>query len=180
MLRRVIGKDGKSRAFINDQPISIGLLKQFGERLLEIHGQFETHGLLNPASHRGLLDAFAGCSALKDKTATASRLGKRLKKNSASPRRTRTRAGRGRFSARRRATKSKSSRPKRARPISWPHAAPDCSTAKRSSMRCRPPSRPERQKGAAANSRRPGKPSYVSRIRRRGSTIAGRHRPRGA
>src|SRR5262249_49567730 len=45
VLRRVIGKDGKSRAFINDQPISIGLLRQFGETLLEIHGQFETHGL---------------------------------------------------------------------------------------------------------------------------------------
>src|ERR1700735_5342566 len=71
ILRRVIGKDGKSRAFINDQPISIGLLKQFGEQLLEIHGQFETHGLLNPASHRGLLDAYTECEALKGKTATA-------------------------------------------------------------------------------------------------------------
>jgi DNA repair protein RecN (Recombination protein N) len=69
ILRRVIGKDGKSRAFINDQPISIGLLKQFGERLLEIHGQFETHGLLNPATHRGLLDAFANLAALKQTTA---------------------------------------------------------------------------------------------------------------
>jgi DNA repair protein RecN (Recombination protein N) len=71
MLRRVIGKDGKSRAFLNDQSISIGLLKQFGESLLEIHGQFETHGLLNPASHRGLLDAFAALGALKHKTANA-------------------------------------------------------------------------------------------------------------
>src|SRR5262249_40275776 len=62
---------GKTRAFVNDQPVSIGLLKQFGERLLEIHGQFETHGLLNPASHRGLLDAFAGLEGLKNKTATA-------------------------------------------------------------------------------------------------------------
>jgi len=71
ILRRVIAKDGKSRAFLNDQPISIGLLKQFGERLLEIHGQFETHGLLNAATHRGLLDAFAACEALKEKTAAA-------------------------------------------------------------------------------------------------------------
>jgi len=67
ILRRLIGKDGKSRAFVNDQPISIGLLKQFGERLLEIHGQFETHGLLNAATHRGLLDAFAGNTILKQK-----------------------------------------------------------------------------------------------------------------
>src|SRR4029077_1226827 len=71
ILRRVIGKDGKSRAFLNDQPVSIGLLKQFGEQLLEIHGQFETHGLLNPATHRGLLDAFADAGALKQKTAAA-------------------------------------------------------------------------------------------------------------
>src|ERR1700761_2105571 len=69
ILRRVIGKDGKSRAFINDQPISIGLLKQFGERLLEIHGQFETHGLLNSSTHRGLLDSFAGLAVLKQKVA---------------------------------------------------------------------------------------------------------------
>jgi DNA repair protein RecN (Recombination protein N) len=71
ILRRVIGKDGKSRAFVNDQPVSIGLLKQFGESLLEIHGQFETHGLLNPATHRGLLDAFAGAGAVRRKTALA-------------------------------------------------------------------------------------------------------------
>ena len=69
ILRRVIGKDGKSRAFVNDQPISIGLLKQFGECLLEIHGQFETHGLLNPATHRGLLDAYANLGSLRQKTA---------------------------------------------------------------------------------------------------------------
>jgi DNA repair protein RecN (Recombination protein N) len=68
ILRRVIGKDGKSRAFFNDQPIGVGLLKQFGESLLEIHGQFETHGLLNPATHRGLLDSFANLQSLRQKT----------------------------------------------------------------------------------------------------------------
>jgi DNA repair protein RecN (Recombination protein N) len=72
ILRRVIGQDGKSRAFFNDQPISIGLLKQFGESLLEIHGQFETHGLLNAATHRGLLDAFGGLDNLRGKVAAAS------------------------------------------------------------------------------------------------------------
>jgi DNA repair protein RecN (Recombination protein N) len=71
ILRRVIGKDGKSRAFVNDQPISIGLLKQFGELLLEIHGQFEAHGLLDVSTHRGLLDAFADAAPLKQKTAVA-------------------------------------------------------------------------------------------------------------
>ena len=71
ILRRVIGKDGKSRAFFNDQPISIGLLKQFGEQLLEIHGQFETHGLLNPSTHKCLLDAFGNLGDLKKKTCVA-------------------------------------------------------------------------------------------------------------
>ena len=71
ILRRVIGKDGKSRAFFNDQPIGVGLLKQFGESLLEIHGQFETHGLLNAATHRGLLDAFGGFQNLRQKTSDA-------------------------------------------------------------------------------------------------------------
>ena len=71
ILRRLIAKDGKSRAFVNDQPISIGLLKQIGEVLLEIHGQFETHGLLNATTHRGMLDAFGGHAKLCVETATA-------------------------------------------------------------------------------------------------------------
>lgn len=71
VLRRVIFHDGKSRAFFNDQPIGVGLLKQFGESLLEIHGQFETHGLLNAATHRGLLDAFGGLQNLRRKTSDA-------------------------------------------------------------------------------------------------------------
>jgi DNA repair protein RecN (Recombination protein N) len=71
ILRRVIDASGKSRAFFNDQPIGVGLLKQFGESLLEIHGQFEAHGLLNAATHRGLLDAFAKAQNLRRKTASA-------------------------------------------------------------------------------------------------------------
>jgi DNA repair protein RecN (Recombination protein N) len=67
ILRRLIGKDGKSRAFIDDQPISINLLRQFGATLLEIHGQFETHGLLNPATHRGLLDDSGALGDLRQK-----------------------------------------------------------------------------------------------------------------
>ena len=58
LLRRVLGADGRSRAFINDQPVSIGLLRRVGESLVEIHGQFESHGLLDPTSHRAALDAF--------------------------------------------------------------------------------------------------------------------------
>ena len=48
VLRRIVGLDGRSRAFINDQPVSVGLLKQAGDMLVEIHGQFETQGLLDP------------------------------------------------------------------------------------------------------------------------------------
>jgi DNA repair protein RecN (Recombination protein N) len=58
ILRRVISADGRSRAFINDQAISISLLRQIGEFLVEIHGQLETHGLLNPVSHRGFVDSY--------------------------------------------------------------------------------------------------------------------------
>ena len=60
LLRRVVSEGGKSRAFINDQPVSIGLLRSVGETLVEIHGQFDTQGLLNPATHRAMLDDYAG------------------------------------------------------------------------------------------------------------------------
>jgi DNA repair protein RecN (Recombination protein N) len=60
VLRRVVNADGRSRAFIDDQPASVGLLKQIGERLVEIQGQFEQQGLLDPATHRQALDAYAG------------------------------------------------------------------------------------------------------------------------
>ncbi|MDB5406322.1 MAG: recN [Rhodospirillales bacterium] len=58
VLRRVLGADGRSRAFVDDAPASVGLLKQIGEMLVEIQGQFEQHGLLDPTTHRDLLDAF--------------------------------------------------------------------------------------------------------------------------
>lgn len=62
ILRRSVNADGRSRAFINDQPVSIGLLKQIGDTLVEIHGQFETQGLLNTATHRAILDEYAEIS----------------------------------------------------------------------------------------------------------------------
>lgn len=60
VLRRVLGADGRSRAFINDQPVSVALLKEVGAQLVEIHGQFETQGLLDPSTHRQILDDYAG------------------------------------------------------------------------------------------------------------------------
>ncbi|MCB9988587.1 MAG: DNA repair protein RecN [Rhodospirillales bacterium] len=60
VVRRSLSADGRSKAFINDQPVSAGLLRTVGESLVEIHGQFETQGLLDPKTHRGMLDEYAG------------------------------------------------------------------------------------------------------------------------
>src|SRR5229473_6189320 len=58
VLRRLLGADGRSRAFVNDEPASVGLLRELGDSLVEIQGQFEQRGLLDPANHRMILDAF--------------------------------------------------------------------------------------------------------------------------
>ena len=60
LLRRTLSADGRSRAFVNDQATGVGVLKEVGEALLEVHGQHETVGLLDPRTHRPLLDAFGG------------------------------------------------------------------------------------------------------------------------
>src|ERR1700746_2745779 len=60
VLRRTLSADGRSRAFVNDQATGVGVLKEVGEALLEVHGQHETVGLLDSRTHRPLLDAFAG------------------------------------------------------------------------------------------------------------------------
>ena len=59
VLRRLVGADGRGRAFVNDEPASVGLLRELGDSLVEIQGQFEQRGLLDPANHRMILDAFA-------------------------------------------------------------------------------------------------------------------------
>jgi len=71
VLRRVLTADGRSRAYVNDQPVSVGLLRRIGDALVEIHGQFESHGLLDSATHQGVLDAFGGLEAHKGLTASA-------------------------------------------------------------------------------------------------------------
>ncbi len=73
VLRRVISENGRSRAFINDQPVSVSLMRQIGEALAEVHGQLESHGLLDPSSHAGFVDAFGGHHALFEKVQTAYR-----------------------------------------------------------------------------------------------------------
>ena len=63
IIKRSVKADGGSRAFINDQPCSATLLRAIGSQLIEIHGQHDDRGLINPKGHRALLDAFAGVEA---------------------------------------------------------------------------------------------------------------------
>lgn len=60
VLRRVLAGDGRSRGYINDQAVSVSLLRRIGDELVEIHGQFDNQRLLNTSVHRGLLDAYGG------------------------------------------------------------------------------------------------------------------------
>ena len=71
VLRRQLSADGRSRAFVNDQPASVGVLRELGGLLLEVHGQHETVGLLDARTHRPLLDEFASAGALLEATAAA-------------------------------------------------------------------------------------------------------------
>jgi DNA repair protein RecN (Recombination protein N) len=66
VLRRLVGADGRSRAFVNDEPASVGLLRELGDSLVEIQGQGEQRGLLDPATHRALLDAVAEHGVMPD------------------------------------------------------------------------------------------------------------------
>jgi len=70
-LRRTIGNDGRSRAFINDQPVTANILRELGDSLIEIQGQFDAQGLLNPKSHQHFLDMFANHPVLQTEVATA-------------------------------------------------------------------------------------------------------------
>ena len=70
-LRRTVGADGRGRAFVNDQPASVALLRRLGGTLVEIQGQMEQHGLLDVATHRTSLDAFAGLEKHADAVRTA-------------------------------------------------------------------------------------------------------------
>jgi DNA repair protein RecN (Recombination protein N) len=63
ILRRVQGVDGRSRAFINDTSVSVQLLRQVGQALVEIHGQHDERALIDPSGHRELVDAFGGLTA---------------------------------------------------------------------------------------------------------------------
>ena len=63
ILRRVQFSDGRTRAFVNDQPVSVQVMKELGAALVEIHGQHDERALVDAATHRRLLDASAGLEA---------------------------------------------------------------------------------------------------------------------
>ncbi|MGE0038567.1 MAG: DNA repair protein RecN [Xanthobacteraceae bacterium] len=71
ILRRVQLADGRTRAFVNDQPVSVQALRALGAALVEIHGQHDERALVDMASHRALLDAYG---ALEDDAGEVARL----------------------------------------------------------------------------------------------------------
>lgn len=71
LIKRSLTRDGKGKIFINDQPAGAKLLKEIGKYLVEVHGQFDNQGLLNPANHLDVLDAYGAYKPLADRTAAA-------------------------------------------------------------------------------------------------------------
>ena len=60
LIKRRVKADGGSKAFVNDQPVGAALLRELSSHLVELHGQHDDRGLVNPRGHRLLLDRFAG------------------------------------------------------------------------------------------------------------------------
>lgn len=89
ILRRVQGGDGRSRGFINDQPVSIAMLRMIGESLLEIHGQHDGRGFLAASAHRGMLDEFGGLEKQARKVRACWRVWQDIEKDLAERRRER-------------------------------------------------------------------------------------------
>ncbi|MGO4672847.1 DNA repair protein RecN [Bosea sp. 2YAB26] len=79
ILRRVQYADGRTRAFVNDQPVSVQILRLIGSAIVEIHGQHDDRALTDAAQHRAILDGFAGLEGQAEITATASDVLKRAR-----------------------------------------------------------------------------------------------------
>jgi DNA repair protein RecN (Recombination protein N) len=71
VLRRTLSQDGRTRAYINDEPVGVALLRDAGGALLEVHGQADDRGLFDVGTHRGILDNYAGHDTLLRETALA-------------------------------------------------------------------------------------------------------------
>jgi DNA repair protein RecN (Recombination protein N) len=70
-LRRIVNRDGRSRALVNDQPVSVSFLRTLSALLIEVQGQHEQVGLADPANHMTLLDAFGVPAEARAATAAA-------------------------------------------------------------------------------------------------------------
>jgi DNA repair protein RecN (Recombination protein N) len=79
ILRRVQYADGRTRAFVNDQPVSVQILRMIGAAIVEIHGQHDDRALTDPAQHRMILDGFGGFEAQAESVAAASETLKRAR-----------------------------------------------------------------------------------------------------
>jgi DNA repair protein RecN (Recombination protein N) len=79
ILRRVQYADGRTRAFVNDQPVSVQILKLIGAAIVEIHGQHDDRALTDAAQHRAILDGFGGLEAQAAEVAAASETLKRAR-----------------------------------------------------------------------------------------------------
>ncbi|HZD26704.1 MAG TPA: DNA repair protein RecN, partial [Alphaproteobacteria bacterium] len=71
VLRRVLSADGRSRAFVNEQPVAVALLRELGDALVEVHGQHDGRGLLQASRHRALLDAYGRLEAMVEECRAA-------------------------------------------------------------------------------------------------------------
>ena len=100
ILRRVQFADGRTRAFVNDQPVSAQALKALGAALVEIHGQHDERALVDTATHRRLLDAFGGLEGEADEVERlVGGAARARKRDGGAARRGRAGATRGRFSS---------------------------------------------------------------------------------
>ena len=70
ILRRVVGADGRTRAFVNDQAVGVALAREIGAALVEVHGLADDRGLFDGGTHRALLDAFGGHMTLAGQVAS--------------------------------------------------------------------------------------------------------------
>ena len=71
VLRRTLAADGRTRAFVNDEPVGVAFLRDVGCALLEVHGQADDRGLFDISTHRGMLDTYGGHDALLRDVAAA-------------------------------------------------------------------------------------------------------------
>jgi len=78
ILRRVISRDGRSRAYINGQPTTLNNLRDLGEMLIDIHSQHEHQSLLKTATHQRLLDEYCGLQKISDQVRSIARKWRRL------------------------------------------------------------------------------------------------------